>query len=351
MKKFLLFYFALLPLFLTAQNGLTAGQDHLFRQISFTSGGSLSNFQSAQDSFALNNIFYCSPFRRKYNTHINQNTIIATNYNDKWAYPGIRQLADGLKPTKVSIMLFDPSSNVIYSDGGNVAVGGGIAEMHVNKITPIDSATGNPIPLIVSTGVSVLGNISTPSGSVTWSGGSSANANSAYSFSLTTPWTAMGYVTGTPWTGMGYVTGTPWTSLGYLTGTPWASWAGSTAFVTAGKIKVTALTSDSTISPNQKDYGNTGTAISFYLSQANTHTATRNANCTVMLIGAKKGTSYTFIFTHESSTTVYTLAFSPTIKWQGGTAPTWTNTATGIDCMWLKFDGTNYIAGQGADFR
>ena len=116
-------------------------------------------------------------------------------------------------------------------------------------------------------------------------------------------------------------------------------------------MSVTKLTCDSTVAPGQKDWGNTGTALTMYLSRGNTHTATRNGNCTVTLAGITKGATYTLIFTHEASTTVYTLAFTPSVIWSGGTAPTWTNTSGGKDMMWLKWDGTNYIGGQLPDFK
>ena len=165
MKKLFALCLLMFPAFLFAQNGLTAGQDHLFRQISFTTGGSLWKFQSETDSLAFNNIFYSTPFHKNYNSVIHQNVIVAVHYNDKWSYPGARQLSDGLKPGKPSFLIFEPVSNVIYTSGGD---GGAVnvdpASLSVLKIMSHDSATGNPIPLVVGNGLNVQGEITTAAG-------------------------------------------------------------------------------------------------------------------------------------------------------------------------------------------
>ena len=151
------------------------------------------------------------------------------------------------------------------------------------------------------------------------------------------------------------------TQLNYLSGATGTTGTTSTNLVYStspqlttpnlGKATATKMGIDSTASCGQKDYGNTGTAINFYLSQGNTQTATRTGNCTVTLVGAVKGTTYTLIFKHEASPTAYTLGFSPTVLWSGGTAPTWTNTSNARDMMWLKYDGTVYYGGQLPDFK
>ena len=180
MKKIMLFLLLLAPLTMAAQ-------DHLFNTVSFVLGGTLNKYQAGPDSLGINGVWYSSSWRRKLNTVINQVVLIPAQYNDKWSYPGCRQMTDGLKPIKPAFLLFDPSSNVIYADGGNVPVGGGGATraVHVDQISSYDSATGLPAPLKVDYGIEIKGQAkldtvksdASPTSVLTLSGGMVKKAN------------------------------------------------------------------------------------------------------------------------------------------------------------------------------
>ena len=47
----------------------------------------------------------------------------------------------------------------------------------------------------------------------------------------------------------------------------------------------------------------------------------------------------------------YTPTFPSTVKWQGGTTPTWTSTASAVDVIAMYFDGTNYHATASLDSK
>jgi hypothetical protein len=109
--------------------------------------------------------------------------------------------------------------------------------------------------------------------------------------------------------------------------------------------------SDSAVSAGYHGYGNSSTAITVYCTRGNMMGITRTGNCTVTLAGMVAGQTVKIIFTYESSATAYTVAFSPTVKWPGGTALTFTNTSGAIDVVAIFYDGTNYYATGLAAFQ
>ena len=114
----------------------------------------------------------------------------------------------------------------------------------------------------------------------------------------------------------------------------------------AGTIK-----SDGTITPGLTALGAIGATETVNLAKGNTFTITRDASTTITLEGGQSGATYTFVFTHENSSTAYTVAWSPTLKWAGGTALTFTNTANAVDIVVIKNIGGTYYASGSANFK
>lgn len=99
------------------------------------------------------------------------------------------------------------------------------------------------------------------------------------------------------------------------------------------------------------DNGNSGTskAVNF-LSNGPVQKVTRNGNCTYTLTAPSSAGTVVLKFIHEASATAYTVAFSPTVKFPGGVAPTFTNTSGAIDIVTFYWDGTTWFAVQTANF-
>jgi len=114
----------------------------------------------------------------------------------------------------------------------------------------------------------------------------------------------------------------------------------------AGTIK-----SDGTITPGLTALGAIGATETVNLAKGNTFTITCDASTTITLEGGQSGATYTFVFTHENSSTAYTVAWSPTLKWAGGTALTFTNTANAVDIVVIKNIGGTYYASGSANFK
>ena len=154
MRKFLFFICTLLPFILL-------GQAHYFSTITFDAGGSISQFNNAVDSVAFNNTYFHSAIQRKYNSKIGEVVTIPKHYNDKMSYPGCRQAADGLKPTKPQYLFFNPSDNVIWCAGGNEPGGGGVGidRMIADTISSYDTITGLLKPTVFSDAISVATDI------------------------------------------------------------------------------------------------------------------------------------------------------------------------------------------------
>jgi hypothetical protein len=56
---------------------------------------------------------------------------------------------------------------------------------------------------------------------------------------------------------------------------------------------------------------------------------------------------FTYAFTMKQGVTPYTIGFTQTIKWKGGSAYTATNSVNAIDIVTLFYDGTNYYGTYG----
>lgn len=99
--------------------------------------------------------------------------------------------------------------------------------------------------------------------------------------------------------------------------------------------------------PAEFDAGNSGAAITVtFTTNGPTQKVTRNNNTTVTLAAPGAG-YYTIRFVHDATANSYTVAFSPSVKFPAGTAPTWSQTNGAIDILTLYFDGTTwYGAGQ-----
>ena len=136
------------------------------------------------------------------------------------------------------------------------------------------------------------------------------------------------------------------TSFRNYTNTEKASINSNGDFNTNGNINA-----DSAIVAGYKDNGNSGTAINIYATQGNYQKVTRTGSCTYTIIGMRTGQVLTIEMVHEASANVYTCTFSPTLKFPGGTAPTWTNTSGAIDTISIRFDGTNYLAQQTPNYQ
>jgi hypothetical protein len=68
-------------------------------------------------------------------------------------------------------------------------------------------------------------------------------------------------------------------------------------------------------------------------------------NITVNMSNPTPG--FTYAFTMKQGVTPYTIGFTQTIKWKGGSAYTATNSVNAIDIVTLFYDGTNYYGTYG----
>lgn len=102
---------------------------------------------------------------------------------------------------------------------------------------------------------------------------------------------------------------------------------------------------DSTIYTTIKPSVNSSTAVTLDFALGNKQIVTITGSCTVTLKNCRAGPTYTIEFRHEASTTAYTVAFSPAIKWPAGVAPVFPNTDGAISTVTFYEDGTNYIGG------
>lgn len=133
-----------------------------------------------------------------------------------------------------------------------------------------------------------------------------------------------------------------------LTGTPAAPTAAAatnttqiatTAFV-QGEFSATrnAITSKSYGTP-EYDAGNSGTAISLDGNNGQNQKVNLTGNVAITLTNPRAGeTRKLRIVTHASNT--YTVTFSTTVKWPGGTAYTASGSGTKTDFVTLYYDGS-----------
>lgn len=95
-----------------------------------------------------------------------------------------------------------------------------------------------------------------------------------------------------------------------------------------------------------KEYsnGNSGTTFTINHNNGAIQTITLTGNCTFTFTAptAVTGNAWRLTLILVQDTTGSRTVTWPTIKWSGGTAPTLTTTASGIDIVTLIYDGTNY---------
>jgi hypothetical protein len=81
--------------------------------------------------------------------------------------------------------------------------------------------------------------------------------------------------------------------------------------------------------------------IAINFNDGNTQTVTLGGNRTITFANAKAGAKYT-LFLKQDATGGRTVSF-PTVRWQGGTAPTLTTTASKADIIVCLYDGSEYF--------
>jgi len=103
--------------------------------------------------------------------------------------------------------------------------------------------------------------------------------------------------------------------------------------------------------PAEYDNGNSGASKTIdFSANGPVQKVTRNANTTLTLTAPSVPAMVVLKLVHEASATVYTVAFSPTPKWPGGVAPTFTNTSGAIDILTLYWDGATWYGSNQANF-
>lgn len=99
------------------------------------------------------------------------------------------------------------------------------------------------------------------------------------------------------------------------------------------------------------DAGNSSTAITLdFATNGPIQKVTRTGSATYTLTAPTYPGMVVVKFVHEASATVYTVTFSPTVKFPNGVAPTWTNTSGAIDIVSFYWDGTSWYAVQTAAY-
>ncbi|MHB1310577.1 MAG: hypothetical protein ACYC3L_01075 [Gemmatimonadaceae bacterium] len=146
-------------------------------------------------------------------------------------------------------------------------------------------------------------------------------------------------------TGNSTITGT----LGSLTGLTVAS-GGATITaggltVTAGGLTVTAgnvAISAGQASATRYNAGDSGATLTLDFNNGNIQRTKLTANCTFTLSNPVTGASY-FIELLQDATGSRTVTWPATVKWEGGTAPTLTTTASRKDAFVLTWNGVAYL--------
>lgn len=99
------------------------------------------------------------------------------------------------------------------------------------------------------------------------------------------------------------------------------------------------------------DNGNSGTAITIsFLNKSPVQKVTRNGNCTFTLTAPSSPGFVQIKFIHDATANVYTVTFSPTVKFPSGTAPSFTNTNGAIDILTLYYDGASWYGSALTNF-
>jgi len=97
--------------------------------------------------------------------------------------------------------------------------------------------------------------------------------------------------------------------------------------------------------------GSSGTAITInFALSGSLQRVTRNGNATYTLIPPAEPGTVILKCVHDTTATVYTVTYAPAVKNPGGTAFTFTNTASAIDIVTFYWDGTFFYAVGQANF-
>lgn len=112
-----------------------------------------------------------------------------------------------------------------------------------------------------------------------------------------------------------------------------------------------SVTAGNIIGRAEFNAGNSGAAITIdFTTNGALQKVTRTANSTYTLTAPPSPATVVLKLVHEASATVYTVTFSPAVKFPSGTAPTWTNTSGAIDIITLYWDGASWYGVQQAAF-
>ena len=105
------------------------------------------------------------------------------------------------------------------------------------------------------------------------------------------------------------------------------------------------------INVTEYNAGNSGAAITLnFATNGPIQKVTRTASATYTLTAPTYPGTVLVRFIHEASATAYTVTFSPTVKFPGGVAPTWTNSSGAIDVLSLYWDGAAWYGVQSANY-
>lgn len=98
------------------------------------------------------------------------------------------------------------------------------------------------------------------------------------------------------------------------------------------------------------DNGNLGTTPTIdFAANGPIQKGTRNGNATITVTPPPFPGTCILKLVHDATANVYTVAFSPSVKWPNGSAFAFTNTANAIDILTMYWDGsTMFVVGQAA---
>jgi hypothetical protein len=99
------------------------------------------------------------------------------------------------------------------------------------------------------------------------------------------------------------------------------------------------------------DNGSSGTALTVnFAANGPLQRVTRNGNATYTLVPPAVPGTVILKCVHDTTATAYTVTYAPAVKNAGGTAFTFTNTASAIDIITFYWDGTFFYAVGQANF-
>lgn len=99
------------------------------------------------------------------------------------------------------------------------------------------------------------------------------------------------------------------------------------------------------LTPTEFNAGNSGTALTVnFTTNGPAQKATRTGNCTFTLAAPRLGT---YILKLIANGSAFTVAFSPSVKWDHSVVPSWSSTNGAIDLITLYYDGTSWYGAAG----